>query len=332
MAEDPTTMINRALSALVAALALLCATATHAQRYPAQPVKLVVPFAPGGATDIIARLLAERLGQRLGQPFTVDNRGGASGITGTQAVQNAPPNGYTLLLTGNGPHATNVALFRKLPYDPLKDFAQVSLTGVLPLVLNVNPAAPAQNFDEFVKWVKGQPGKISYASPGTGSPPHLAMELLAQRLGLSLVHVPYKGSAPAINDLIAGHVPVMFDNVFASIGNVKAGKIRSLAVGSGRRLASLPAVPTFIESGMPGFEVASWTSMAAPAGTPREIVELLSAEIRQLFAQPEVQARLLDQGAVPVATTPDQTERFVREEIQRWSAVVDNAKVERISH
>jgi tripartite-type tricarboxylate transporter receptor subunit TctC len=320
------------LRLFAAMLAILLAPVAIAQRYPSQPVKVVVPFAPGGATDIIARLLAERLAQRLGQPFTVDNRGGASGITGTQAVQNAPPNGYTLLLTGNGPHATNVALFRKLPYDPLKDFAQVSLTGVLPLVLNVNPAAPAQNFDDFVKWVKAQPGKISYASPGMGSPPHLAMELLAQRLGLSMVHVPYKGSAPAISDLIAGHVPVMFDNVFASIGNVKTGRIRSLAVGAGRRLASLPAVPTFIESGMPGFEVASWTLMAAPAGTPREIVDLLSAEVRLIFAQSDVQARLMEQGAVPVATTPEQTERFVREEIQRWSGVVDNAKVERIGN
>ena len=320
------------LRLFAAMLAILLAPVAIAQRYPSQPVKVVVPFAPGGATDIIARLLAERLAQRLGQPFTVDNRGGASGITGTQAVQNAPPNGYTLLLTGNGPHATNVALFRKLPYDPLKDFAQVSLTGVLPLVLNVNPAAPAQNFDDFVKWVKAQPGRISYASPGMGSPPHLAMELLAQRLGLSMVHIPYKGSAPAISDLIAGHVPVMFDNVFASIGNVKTGRIRSLAVGAGRRLESLPAVPTFIESGMPGFEVASWTSMAAPAGTPREIVDLLSSEVRLMFAQPDVQARLMEQGAVPVATTPEQTERFVREEIRRWSGVVDNAKVERISN
>jgi len=320
------------LRLVIAMLAMSLASIAGAQRYPSQPVKMVVPFAPGGATDIIARLLAERLAQRLGQPFTVDNRGGASGITGTQAVQNAPPNGYTLLLTGNGPHATNVALFRKLPYDPLKDFAQVSLTGVLPLVLNVNPAVPAQNFDDFVKWVKTQPGKISYASPGMGSPPHLAMELLAQRLGLSMVHVPYKGSAPAISDLIAGHVPVMFDNVFASIGNVRTGRIRSLAVGAGRRLASLPAVPTFIESGMQGFEVASWTSMAAPAGTPREIVDLLSTEVRLIFAQADVQARLMEQGAVPVATTPEQTERFVREEIQRWSGVVDNAKVERISH
>lgn len=317
---------------LVVALALSATFWAHAQKYPSQPVKIVVPFAPGGATDIIARLLADRLSQRLGQPFVVENRAGASGIPGTQAVRSAKPDGYTLLLTGNGPHATNVALFKRLPYDPLRDFAQVSLTGVLPLVLNVNPAAPAQSFEEFVQWVRTNPGKVSYASPGVGTPPHLSMELLAQRLGLSMVHVPYKGSAPAINDLIAGHVPVMFDNVFASIANVKAGRIRSLAVGSGQRLSSLPAVPTFVEAGNPGFEVATWTSMAAPVGTPKEVVDLLASEIRQIFAIPEVQARLIEQGAVPVTTTPEQTERFVREEIQKWTRVVDTAKLERIDN
>lgn len=326
--------MTRPFRRLVAAFALSFAGAAHAQaqppKYPSQPVKVVVPFAPGGATDIIARLIAERLAQRLGQPFVVENRGGASGIPGTQAVQNARPDGHTLLLTGNGPHATNVALFRKLPYDPLKDFVQVSLTGVLPLVLNVHPATPVQTLDEFVRWAKSQPGKVTYASPGVGTPPHLSMELFAQRAGLSLVHVPYKGSAPAIADLVAGHVPVMFDNVFASIGNVRSGRIRSIAVGSGQRLASLPAVPTFVESGLPGFEVATWTAMAAPAGTPKEIVELLSAEIRQIFAQPDVQARLLEQGAVPVTSTPEQTERFVRDEIRKWTGVVESARVEKI--
>jgi tripartite-type tricarboxylate transporter receptor subunit TctC len=322
----------RSLRGAMAALILALAPAAHAQKYPSQPVRMIVPFAPGGATDIIARLLAERLAQRLGQPFVVENRGGASGIPGTQAVKGARPDGYTLLLTGNGPHATNVALFRKLPYDPLEDFAQISLTGVLPLVLNVNPGAPAQTFEEFVQWVRAHPGKVSYASPGIGTPPHLSMELLSQRLGLSMVHVPYKGSAPAITDLVAGHVPVMFDNVFASIGNVRAARIRSLAVGSGQRLASLPAVPTFVEAGMPGFEVATWTSMAAPAGTPREIVELLSAEVRQIFAQPDVQARLLEQGAVPVTSTPEQTARFVRDEIRKWARVVETAKVERVDN
>jgi tripartite-type tricarboxylate transporter receptor subunit TctC len=320
------------IRALFVALLLAAAPLAHAQKYPSQPVKIVVPFAAGGATDVIARMIADKLTQRLGQSFVVENRGGASGIVGTQAVQTAKPDGYTLLLTGNGPHATNVALFRKLPYDPLKDFAQVSLTGVLPLVLNVHPDTPARSIAEFVQWAKSRQGGVNYASPGIGTPPHLSMELFAQQHGLTLTHVPYKGSAPAITDLLAGHVPVMFDNVFASIQNIQNGRIRSLAVGSAKRLDSLPAVPTFIESGMPGFEVATWTAMAAPAGTPKEIVELLSTQVREIFALPDVLSRLQQQGAVPVTMTPEQTERFVADEIRKWTAVVERAKLARIEN
>jgi len=321
---------------LIATLVVPCLLgampAALAQGYPSQPVRIVVPFAPGGATDITARMLAERLSAPFGQPFVVENRAGGAGIPGTQAVQNARPDGHTLLLTGNGPHATNVGLFRKLPYDPLKDFAQVSLTGVLPLVLNVHPGAPAQSIDAFVQWVKASPGRIAYASPGVGTPPHLSMELFLQRAGLSMIHVPYKGSAPAISDLVAGHVNVMFDNVFASIGNVRGGKIRALAVGSSQRMDSLPAVPTFIESGLAGFEVATWTALVAPAGTPREIVDRLSGEVRRIFEQPDVQSRLRDQGAIPVTSTPLETEAFVRAEIRKWTQVIETANVERIGN
>jgi len=185
-----------------------------------------------------------------------------------------------------------------LPYDPLKDFAQISLTGVLPLVLNANPAVPVTSLAEFIQWVRANPGKGTYASPGIGTPPHLSMELLAQAHGLSLVHVPYKGSAPAIADLIAGHVPVMFDNVFASIQNIRAGKMRSIAVGSLRRLESLPSVPTFTESGMPGFQVATWTALVAPAGTPAAVVDLLASELRAIFALNDVREKLEGQGVI----------------------------------
>jgi len=309
---------------------LLSGGLVQAQTYPSQPVRIVVPFAAGGATDIIARLVAEKLSQRMGGSFIVENRGGASGIVGTQVVQQAKPDGYTLLLTGNGPHAVNVALFGKLPYDPLRDFAQISLTGVLPLVLNANPGAPVRTLDDFVKWAKAQPGKASYASPGIGSPPHLSMELLAQAHGLSLVHVPYKGSAPAIADLIAGHVPVMFDNVLASIQNIRAGRIRSLAVGSLERLESLPEVPTFAESGMKGFQVATWTALVAPAGTPAAITERLSGEVRAIFALPDVKERLQQQGAIPTTMTPAETARFVGEEITKWQRVAEAAKVPKV--
>ena len=316
------------LCLLTAALSAgLLASPARAQTWPQQPVRIVVPFAPGGATDLIARMLADQFTKRLGQSFVVENRGGASGIVGTQAVQAARPDGYTLLMSGNGPHATNVALFRKLPYDPLKDFAQISLTGQLPLVLNVNPAQPVRTLTEFIAWARSQPGKISYASPGNGSPPHLAMELLAQRHGLSLVHVPYKGSAPAIADLMAGHVPVMFDNLFASMQNIRAGKIRAVAVGSARAMETLPGVPSFSESGMPGFEVATWTILVAPAGTPSAVVDRLARETAAIFQLPEMQQRLQDQGALPVTTTPEQTAAFVRDEIRKWSEVVERAGI-----
>lgn len=319
--------MRRVLLAMCSVLTLACAASSHAQKYPAQPVKIVVPFAAGGATDIIARLVAARLSARLEQAFVVDNRGGASGITGTLAVKQSKPDGYTLLLSGNGPHATNAVLFQKLPYDPLKDFAQISLTGKLPLVLNVNPSVPAQTLPAFFAWVKANPEPVIYASPGNGSPPHLTMELLAQTKGLAMLHVPYKGSALAINDLMAGHVPVMFDNVLASIANVQGGRIRALAVASAERLPGLPSIPTFKEAGLPEFDVATWTVLAAPAGTPRPIVELLSREIQQIFAEPEIQKRLQQQGVVPTTMTPEETLHYVAEEIHRWGQVVRRAKL-----
>lgn len=324
-------LFSRALPGILIAAGGLSAMSAAAQTYPSQTVRLVVPFAAGGATDIIARMVAEKLASRMGGSFVVDNRGGASGIVGTQLVQKAKADGYTLLLTGNGPHAVNVALFANLPYDPLLDFTQISLTGILPLVLNANPNAPIRTLDEFVSWARSQPGKVSYASPGVGSPPHLSMELLAQTHGLSLVHVPYKGSAPAIADLIAGHVPVMFDNVLASIQNIRAGRIRSVAVGSLQRLSSLPEVPTFSESGMPGFQVATWTALVAPAGTPAAIVDRLAGEVRAIFALPEIQERLQQQGAIPVTMSPADTARFVTEEISKWKRVAEAAKVPKVT-
>ncbi|HYF21593.1 MAG TPA: tripartite tricarboxylate transporter substrate binding protein [Ramlibacter sp.] len=320
--------MKRFLLAALCAFVLAAPQAVHAQAYPAQPVRIVVPFAPGGATDIIARLIASRLTARLGQNFVVDNRGGGSGIPGTQLVQNAKPDGYTLLLSGNGPHATNAVLFQKLPYDPLKDFAQISLTGTLPLLINVNPAAPVRTLPEFVEWARKNPGKINYASPGNGTPPHLTMELLAQNLGLRLVHVPYKGSAPAISDLMAGHVPVMFDNVLASISNIQAGRIRALAVAAPQRVPGLPSTPTFKEAGLGDFEASTWTIMAAPAGTPRAIVDLLSTEVRQMFADPEIQQRLQQQGVLPITMGPEETQRYVASEIQKWAKVVQQARIE----
>ncbi|MDQ2081494.1 tripartite tricarboxylate transporter substrate binding protein [Xanthobacteraceae bacterium Astr-EGSB] len=316
------------LTATICAFMLACPDAGHAQKYPAQSVRIVVPFAPGGATDIIARMVAARLSTRLGQTFVVENRGGGSGIPGTVAVQQARPDGYTLLLSGNGPHATNVALYEKLPYDPLKDFTQISLTGLLPLVLNVNPKAPFRTLPEFVQWAKANPGKMNYGSPGAGSPPHLAMEMLAQSHGLDMVHIPYKGSAPAITDLVAGHIPAMFDNVLASLSNIQSGTIVALGVTTSQRVAALPAVPTFREAGVGDFEASTWTLLTAPAGTPSTIVEQLSAEVRLIFSDPEIQQRLQQQGVVPTVSTPEQTQAFVASEIEKWTQVARKARVQ----
>lgn len=304
--------------------------AGQGRAYPTRPVRMVVPFAAGGATDIIARVVAERLASALGAPFVVDNRGGASGIVGTEAVARAPADGYTLLMTGNGPHAVNPGLFNRLSYDPLRDFAPVSLTAVLPLVLNVHPSVPGRDFARFVAWAKAEPGRHGYASPGIGTPPHLTMELLKSRVGIDLVHVPYKGSAPALADLVGGQVPVMFDNVLASYQHISAARIVALAVGTRERLAQLPDVPTFAESGLAGFEAYTWTALVAPAGTPAEIVERLAQETAVALADTALRERLAAQGAIPRSSSPEELARFTAQEIAKWSGVMRAAGVARI--
>lgn len=297
------------------------------QGYPNRPVRIVVPFAPGGATDIIARIVADRLTRNLGQSFIVDNKPGASGMIGQDLVAKAGADGYTLLMTGNGPHAINVSLFSKVPYDPLKDFEQISLTAVLPLVLNVHPSIPAANIKDFVVWAKANPGKLNYASPGQGTPPHLTMELFLTIHGIDIQHVPYKGSAPALNDLLGGQVGIMFDNVLASYQHIKARKIRALAIGSRGRLAQLPEVPTFLESGMANFEAYTWTALIAPAKTPQPIVDLLSTEVNKIMAMDEVRNALAAQGAIPQASTPMELRRFTESEIAKWADVIKRAGV-----
>lgn len=317
---------------LAAAAAAMRAVDAPAQlpAYPARPVRMVVPFAAGGATDIIARALAERLASGLGQPFVVENKGGASGIVGTEAVARAPADGYTLLMTGNGPHAVNPGLFNRLTYDPLKDFAPVSLTAVLPLVLNVHPSVPARDLARFIAWAKAEPGRHGYASPGIGTPPHLTMELLKSRVGVDLVHVPYKGSAPALADLVAGQVPVMFDNVLASYQHIRSGRIAALAVGTRERLPQLPDVPTFVESGLAGFEAYTWTALVAPAGTPGAVIERLVSETAKALADPAMAERLAAQGAIPRSSTPAELAAFTGQEIAKWSGVMRAAGVARI--
>lgn len=287
----------------------------------------MVPFAAGGATDIIARLVGDHLSRALGQPFVVENKGGASGIIGQDLVAKAAPDGYTLLMTGNGPHAVNASLFTRLPYDPLRDFEQISGTAILPLVLNVHPSVPAQTLPAFVQWVRENPGKLSYASPGIGTPPHLSMELFKSLNRLDIQHVPYKGSAPALQDLIGGQVQVMFDNVLASYQHIRSGRVRTLAIGTKARIDQLKDVPTFIESGAQGFEAYTWTALVAPAPTPKPIVDRLSAEVGRILASNEVRAALASQGAIPYPTSPDELRAFTTAEIRKWATVIDSAGV-----
>ncbi|MGO1767266.1 MAG: Bug family tripartite tricarboxylate transporter substrate binding protein, partial [Advenella sp.] len=282
------------------------------ENWPEKPVRMIVPFPAGGATDIIARILAANLERFLGQPFVVDNRAGASGIIGESAAARAAADGYTVLLTGNGPHAVNTGLFDPMPYDPLKDFAQISLTSILPLVLNVHPSVPATNLPEFVTWVQDNPGKFNYASPGVGSPPHLTMELFKHENNLDIVHVPYKGSSLAITDLIGGQITVMFDNALASFQHIKNGNVRALGVGSTERLSSLADVPTFKEAGFPQFEAYTWTALAAPAGVPESIMNKLADATAKTLKDAGVKERLTAQGAIAVSSTPAELEERVR--------------------
>jgi len=316
--------------AALGSMAALPAAAAEAE-WPSKPVRMIVPFPAGGATDIIARILAERLGHELGQTFVVENRGGASGMIGQTAAARAQPDGYTLLLTGNGPHAVNTSLFESMAYHPLKDFAQISLTSVLPLILNVHPSVPVNNVAEFVKWVRENPGTLNYASPGIGSPPNLTMEAFKKLNDLNIVHVPYKGSSLAQADLIGGQVSVMFDNALASYQHIKSGSIRALAVGSAERLPSLPDVPTFIEAGFPGFEAYTWTALVAPAGVPEPIIKKLNEATVRALEAPEIKERLAGQGAIASSSTPQELEDMVRNEIDKWAGVIKDAGIPRVS-
>ncbi len=317
-----------ALAAAGAGLAAPCAFAQAA--WPSKPIRMIVPFPAGGATDIMARLLAEKLGASLGQPIVVDNRPGASGIIGHTAVARAAPDGYTLLLTGNGPHAITPSLFVPQPYDPLNDFTQIALTSVLPLILNVHPSVPATTVKEFIAWVKENPGKLNYASPGIGSPPNLTMELFKSQHDLDIVHVPYKGSSAALADLIGGQVSVSFDNALASFQHIKSGAVRALAVGSAERLPSLPEVPTFAESGFPEFEAYSWTALVAPAGVPADIVNRIAQATAEALGDKGLQEKLTGQGAIAARSSPQELEDKVRSEIQQWTKVIEIAGIPRV--
>lgn len=310
-------------------LALLAPLAAIADTWPSRPVKLVVPYPPGGPTDTVARVVAERLQAQTGQPFVVDNRPGAGGNLGAEAVARAPADGYTLLVATTA-HAINKSLFTNLGYDVLRDFAPVSLLTQGPLVLVVNPAFPARNVGELIALAKAKPDGVSFASSGNGQSTHLAAELFASMAGVRMTHVPYKGSAPALNDLIAGQVPLMFDTMLSAMPFVKAGRLRALAITGTQRSPAAPDLPTIAESGLPGYQAFAWNGLLAPAGTPAAVLERASRELKTALAQPAVQDRFNAQGFAATWTTPAEATGFVKAEVEKWARTVQQsgAKVE----
>jgi tripartite-type tricarboxylate transporter receptor subunit TctC len=326
------TSMHLAMFALVGPALLVLPAIANAQTpaYPTKPIRLVVPFPAGGATDILAREVAKHLTETWGQSVVVDNRPGAAGNIGSELVAKAPPDGYTLEMGTVGTHAINASLYSKMPYDHVKDFVPVILVAGVPNVLVVNPSVPVNSVQELIAYAKANPGKLNFASSGSGTSIHLSGELFKVMAGVQMTHVPYKGSAPALQDLIGGQVQLMFDNLPPSLPQIKAGKLRALGVTSATRAPALPDTPTIAESGLPGFEASSWFGILAPAGTSPAIVAKLNAEIAKWLASPEAKEKLAAVGANIAGGTPEDFARHIQAETAKWAKVVkeSGAKVD----
>jgi tripartite-type tricarboxylate transporter receptor subunit TctC len=303
-----------------------CAMA-FAQSYPAKPIKLMVPYPPGGGADLLARALGQKLGEALGQPIVVENRPGANGIIGTDAVAKATPDGYTLLLGNVGPNAINQALYSKLPYDCVKDFAPIGEMATTAHILVVHPSVAAHSVQELITLAKASPGKLTYASTGIGGSPHLAGELFDLMAGVKIYHVPYKGAAPANSDLIGGQVSMSFNTLPPLLPQVRAGKLRALAVTTAKRASTMPELPTIAESGVPGYDVSTWYGLLAPAGTPRDIVMRLNTELNKLLQSPGVKSQLAVKGFDVETSTPEEFAGLIASEVTKWTRVVKAANV-----
>ena len=308
-------------SFLAACAAVLFSGLAVAQDYPVRPVKIVVPFPAGGSNDIIARIVAQKLAERSGQTFIVENRGGAGGNIGAELVANAEADGYTLLLTAPPPLTINASLYKKLPFDPAKAFAPVALIASVPIVLVVNPSVQAKNVGELIALAKAKPGTLNFGSSGIGSTNHLAGELLRSMAGIDIVHVPYRGAAPAMNDLLAGQIPFMFDNMPAVLPQVQGKAINAIAVAGAKRTEALPDVPTVAET-IPGFEASSWFGLVAPAKTPAPVRAKLSGELETILKMPDVKKRLAELGAEPGTVFGDAFGQFMTDETAKWGKLV----------
>jgi tripartite-type tricarboxylate transporter receptor subunit TctC len=314
---------------LVTVLALAL-TEASAQSYPTKPIRLVVPFPPGGSLDVVARAIGQKLSEAWGQPVVIDNRPGAGGNIGADLVAKSPPDGYTILEGALSTHAVNVSLYSKMPYDPVRDFAPITLVAVTPNVLVVNPSVPVNSVKELITYAKANPGKISFGSGSNGSAGHLAGELFKIEAGVDMVHVPYKGGAPAMQDLLAGQTQLMFDNLANSMQQVRAGKLKALAVTTAQRSTLVPELPTLSEAGLPGFDISTWWGFMAPAGTPKEIIAKWNAEVTRILETPDMKAFFAQQGAEARPTSPEAFGEMIRSEIAKYAKIVkaSGAKVD----
>ena len=312
---------------IFAVMFALVSAGAIAQSYPAKTIRIVVPNAPGGTSDILARSIGQKLNEAWGQSVIVENRAGANGNIGANLVAKSPADGYTLLLTDVGALAISASVFPDLPFDPAGDFAPVVLISYSPHILGVHPSVPAKTVKELIALAKSMPGRLNFATAGVGSAPHLAGVEFALRTGVQWAYVPYKGGSQAVADVAAGHADLLFNGMLATFPQVKGGRMRALAVSSPKRVAAAPEIPTVAESGLPGFETGSWQGMLAPSGTPRDIVLKLNAEIRRILGTLEMKAQLADQGTEVRAGTPESLGQFIRSEIPRWAKVVKQSGI-----
>ena len=319
--------LNNLVCAICGALAATAAVAASAQGgYPAKPVRIVVPSSPGGGTDITARIISPRLSERIGQQVIVDNRPGAGTMIGIEAVAKSPPDGYTLLLTPST-LAINQAMYKKVPYDPVNDFAPITQVIAAPNLLVVHPSVPAKSVKELIAVARARPGQLNYASAGLGTNPHLSMELFLTMTGTKMVHIPYKGLAPGIVDLLAGHVTVAVATMLTGLPHVRSGRLRCLGTTGAKRAAVLPDLPTVSEAGVPGYEASQWYGVLAPARTSKEIVTKLHAEIVRILQAPDMKERLAADGTEPVGNTQEEFARYIREELVKWAKVAKAAGI-----
>jgi tripartite-type tricarboxylate transporter receptor subunit TctC len=319
-------MMTLARVALVAGTLVICALA-NAQGFPSRPIRMIVPYAPGGNDDISARIIGPGMGELLGQTIIVENRPGGGGNVGAGLVAKATPDGHTLLVGSSGPLSVNPVVFKDIPYDSVKDFAPVSLVQIVPLVLLVSPKFTVGSVKELLDRAKAQPGKITIASAGTGTTNHFAIELFSAMTGAKLLHVPYKGSGPALSELLGGQVNTMIDQLTSSMGFIRDGKLKVIAVTAAKRVSALPNVPTLAESGVPNYEASTFLGILAPAGTPRALVAKLNAALRKVMDTPAVQERFRALGADPGGSTPEQFAKMIRDELNKWRSLAQRANL-----